>query len=444
MPYSYERVERGRRPQPAARSAFGYWVPLIITATVATAGIAAWIWSERRDNDSYEEQEDDRYRKREAEDESTSPGYGSDRDIQGRSSTTRGGEIQMEDDTSSGLMARMSGAIRRSPSPQQMLDGASKRVVAGVAAAGAAVGGALSSIREEDKDDYGDHSRWSEEADSRHSDGARDVSGDASRGSTSAKRASMLGSTGPTAASSTSNRPNARRKTVVVVISAESDDAQVNHDESYHREEASTLSHLIGHVNHATTRLFVLIYAPQLKQHPRSASKVESLNSSYSNIGHDDARSPAEEGQKLASDIDIPDASTLSTTASPAFNSLLPQAQALVEKDTMILPFTTPTGHVHILRHLAPEIVYVQESLSGHGGDAVAHISGWVGQVLVVVGTEGGHGGLVDSEDEVATDGQRDEKWWQHSDRVGLGKGVEVVEGMRIREDWGKRVGDVD
>ena len=66
-------------------------------------------------------------------------------------------------------MARMQGALRRTPSPQQIFDGASKRVVAGVTAAGAFVGGALTSIREDNKGegDYEDHSRWSEEAQTR-------------------------------------------------------------------------------------------------------------------------------------------------------------------------------------------------------------------------------------------------------------------------------------
>ena len=62
------------------------------------------------------------------------------------------------------FMARMQGALRRTPSPQQIFDGASRRVVAGVTAAGAYVGGALTSIREESRGDFEDHSRWSEEA----------------------------------------------------------------------------------------------------------------------------------------------------------------------------------------------------------------------------------------------------------------------------------------
>ena len=105
------------------------------------------------------------------------------------------------------------------------------------------------------------------------------------------------------------------------------------------------------------------------------------------------------------------------------------------------MPFTTSTGYVHLLRHIAPEIVYVQETLAGPGGDAIFHIAGWVGQVVLVVGDESGHGGLVDSEDERGALGhEAREKWWQNHPRIGLGKGVEVVDGLRVGEDWRRRV----
>lgn len=111
------------------------------------------------------------------------------------------------------MIARMSGAIRRTPSPQQIFDGASRRVVAGVAAAGAAVGGALSSIQEEDKKDFEDHSRWSEEAETQASEAP--------------------GHRGPEAR----GKPHGKRKTVAVVLSAESD-YHHSEDVSYHQEHA--------------------------------------------------------------------------------------------------------------------------------------------------------------------------------------------------------------
>lgn len=107
------------------------------------------------------------------------------------------------------------------------------------------------------------------------------------------------------------------------------------------------------------------------------------------------------------------------------------------------MPFSTPTGHVHILRHLSPEIVYIQESLTGNEGENVQLISGWVRQVVVVVGDEGGRGDLIDSEDEsdVADKG---EKWWQKEGVMGLGKRIDVVDGLRAGEDWRRRVSGYD
>ena len=72
-------------------------------------------------------------------------------------------------------------------------------------------------------------------------------------------------------------------------------------------------------------------------------------------------------------------------------------------------------------------------------GEYVSQVEGWVGQVVVVLGG----GGLVDTETEDEggeEDGREYRKWWMDEGRVGLGKGVEVVEGVRVGEDWGKRV----
>lgn len=209
MSYSYDRYERQRRSTYGAstrRSAWGHWIPLVVTVTVATVGIAAWIWSERKDGD-----DDDEYDRKDYGGRGEGPpppGYGSSG--LGQPSYAPGSGQPAEDQS---MIARMSGAIRRTPSPQQMFDGASRRVVAGVAAAGAAVGGALSSIREEDKKDFEDHSRWSEEAETQAS-GAPGHRGSEAR-----------------------SKPHGKRKTVAVVLSAESD---YNHaeDASYHQEHA--------------------------------------------------------------------------------------------------------------------------------------------------------------------------------------------------------------
>ena len=183
------------------------------------------------------------------------------------------------------------------------------------------------------------------------------------------------------------------------------------------------------------SRIFVLIYAPDLKQHPLSdthqAQAPVSVASSYSNIGHEDAQS---QGEKSPTET--------APARSKMFNTLYTQAQAIVEKETMIMPFSTPTGYLQLLRHLGPETVYLQQTLSGPGGDLVSQIVGWVGQVLLVVGDESGHGGLVDSEDERGEESKN--RWWQDDPRIGLGKGVEVVDGLRVGEDFKRRVGGHD
>jgi hypothetical protein len=197
-----------------------------------------------------------------------------------------------------------------------------------------------------------------------------------------------------------------------------------------------------------TARIFVLIYAPDLKT--RSAGQGSpsrptlSIASSYSNIGHEEAAaaSDAPGGAELATVEPRPTVGEFESS-SPLFKTLYNQALALVDKETMIMPFSTVTGHVHILRHLSPDIVYMQESLTGNDGDAVRHISSWVRQVIVVVGDEGGQGGLVDSDEESAL-ADKEEKWWQKEGVTGLGKQIEVVDGLRIGDDWRRRVSGYD
>lgn len=107
----------------------------------------------------------------------------------------------------------------------------------------------------------------------------------------------------------------------------------------------------------------------------------------------------------------------------------------------MILPFTTPNAHIHILRHLQPEVVYLQESMTGDSGSIITTLQTWLRyEIVVVVGAESGSGGLADSESEAEKDSQKVEKWWQRPERVGRGRGVVVVDGMRVHDDWIRRV----
>lgn len=131
---------------------------------------------------------------------------------------------------------------------------------------------------------------------------------------------------------------------------------------------------------------------------------------------------------------------SLSSSINPAFNAIYSQAISLVEKETSVLPFTTPAGYVHILHHLKPEVVYLQESLAGDNGLHVQKIQTWLRHdIILVVGAESGHGGLADSESEVERS-ELAQRWWQKEDRVGRGRGVIVVDGMRVNDDWSRRV----
>ncbi len=130
----------------------------------------------------------------------------------------------------------------------------------------------------------------------------------------------------------------------------------------------------------------------------------------------------------------------VAAASDPAFNAVYSQALSLVEKESMVLPFTTPNGHAHILRHLQPDVVYLQESLAGENGSVVTNLQTWLRHdVILVVGAESGHGGLADSESEAEKPG-KEEKWWQREDRVGRGRGIVVVDSMRVHDDWARRM----
>jgi hypothetical protein len=430
-------------------------VPLVLTVTVATAGLAAWVWSERRDDED-ESSEDDNLSYGEESDRKTPRNAHNNNAPLNRDSTGLSQGVVGQDD----LMSRVQGVIRRTPSPQQVFDTVSKKTAAGWAAAGAA----LASIREEDKDDaYGDHSRWSEEAAIRRNVEAQSAqSNSAVDEQARAFAASVRGS---------GSNTGGKRKTVVLVVSAESLMDAHDDDGSYRSENAvrlpstthspnidtnmvvqTILSHLPD-TDFSKTRLFVLIYSPTLRSRPgsRSASRDRSspLGSSYSAISTP-ARTP---GEELTSIDPQPDhqvyTPALSARSSDTllWNTLHSQALRLVENQAMVMPFSTPSGFVHMLRHLGPELVYVVDALSGVEGRNVEDVKRWVGQTVVVVGSDGtGLGGLVDTDDEAPRgkgkgSEHHERKWWESADMVGLGKGVEVVDASRFEDDFERRVG---
>ena len=268
MSRQYERYERTTRRSALAgprRSGLGHWIPFALTIAVATVGLAAWIWSERHEDD---EEEDDVNKP--PKPESTyppgtgsfppggyppsgyppgayppgsyppggyppnnypqdsfppppgsfpaPPGYG-----EMRQGETAYGTTSQPVEGSSGYVARMSGALKRAPSPQEFFDSAARTVTAGVGAVGAVVGSALSSIREEDKNAFKDHKTWSEEAESR-------------------KTGAITGAASTTSKAQSQRAPasagNVKRRTVAVVISADADGDGLDDGGDYHTEHA--------------------------------------------------------------------------------------------------------------------------------------------------------------------------------------------------------------
>ncbi|KAG5969339.1 hypothetical protein E4U56_008386 [Claviceps arundinis] len=364
------------------RGVWSHWVPLAVTVTLATAGLVAWVWSQR-DEENENTVDHEPGLDYDFADYGDNPPYGaSSRDLkapdkQPRNNAQRADDVVYTDPTSApGWGARMSGALRRTPSPQQFFDSTGKTVAAGVAAAGAVMGKALASIREEDKA-YGENP-WSEEADAKKE-----------RAPTSRDK---------------------RRKTVAIVVSADTTVSDFDGDDTH--ELASILSHIPRHNDFDRIKLYVLIYAPDLK--------VSALD--YSRKAEKETKSP------------------LISPANAAYHAVYSEALTLVDKETTILPFTTPHGHTHILRHILPDVLYLQESLSGENGSIVDNLQTWMRQdVILVVGAERGSGGLADSESEAErTSGLQ--KWWQRPERVGRGRGVVVVDGMRVHDDWVRRI----
>lgn len=94
-----------------------------------------------------------------------------------------------------------------------------------------------------------------------------------------------------------------------------------------------------------------------------------------------------------------------------------------------IIPHTTEAALLPLLRHIAPEAVYMDESLVGEGGASVVGLleGNWVGAVIVVSGGDPGKGkGVVDG--------------WQQKVQK-FGRRCTVVAKSGIQSDWTGRVG---
>ncbi|KIW04777.1 uncharacterized protein PV09_03966 [Verruconis gallopava] len=465
--FSYERYDNSRhRPARSSRSAITYWVPLVITVTLAAGGIAAWVWSAR---DEYSSTDQDVT----SDDENLSYGeearvarerYGRDPRGGGAESSVSEGVIRDDEYISGGrngadestfvggLHRGVQEAIRRTPSPQQAFDSVKRFGAAGIAAAGAAVGGALSAIREEStesrnrrenrqtEEGFSDHERWSEEAEKRvvsHAEQSREaVSANVTAFGDSLKE-------GP------KQYTGGRRKMVAIVLSSEIMlDQMQEEDGKYHAEHASLLSHLPP-VDPSTTSVHILIYNPNPSSGKTPPRAPSSIGSSYAAI-NTPAQTPGEELQSLDPQPYTPPGTTPALSARSSggdpYDLLYKQAVRIVEDPVNVLTFETPQGWVHMCKHMQPDLVYVVDSLSGPKGQNVEAVKGWVGQVVVVVGGGGtGLGGLIDTEDESDIKGKErasgERPWWVDSDLIGLGKGVEIVDGNRFSDDWERRAG---
>ncbi len=210
-------------------------MPLVVTVTVATVGLAAWVWSQRNDEDEEDTEPIQQGLDYENADYGDNPAYGAtggddpaSRPPPSFTTDPRPGESGYGTTNpavagaepglgpgpapgpGTGWGATMSGALRRTSSPQQFISSTSRTVAAGMAAAGAAVGSALASIREPETNAYADHETWSEEAD--------------------AKKERPAGSS--------PKEPGKKRKSVAIVVSADTpvDDAD---EDGFHEHAVS-------------------------------------------------------------------------------------------------------------------------------------------------------------------------------------------------------------
>ena len=249
--FSYERYDR-RSSSRSHRGLFTYWLPVVTVVTIAAGGLAAWVWSARSDHENTDDEDADlsygeeRTERREFTASGPpppggypgapgaypgGPGEESYRSEEITTTTTTTYDQQQQQGIGGyvqGAARSITGMVRRTPSPQQLYDTASKRVAAGVAAAGAMVGGALSAIREEGAQDYEDHEAWSQEAatiDQRNVTATSVESQQAVDTHTDTFNRSVR--EGPS-----NGRQYGKRRTVAVVVSAESALDGLQEDES--------------------------------------------------------------------------------------------------------------------------------------------------------------------------------------------------------------------
>ena len=248
-------------------SVLGYWVPLVTIGTIAVGGLAAWIWSERSEHDDDEYPNDKPQRPTpgpggpyptqgsqpypgppapgdgyvplqeptqppqpiSGDVTGTSYGGGSASAYYDASSTTSRNVTERNDATFLGRV------MRRTPSPQQFFDNASKQVMGGMAAAGKALGSIMEvdsrdqseeRRRIDDREGFSDHERWSEEAEDRQRINTIE------RDTETSKRGSTKGTKGKGRA----------KRTVAIVVSADVEDHDTSDEDAFHTEHGVSWS----------------------------------------------------------------------------------------------------------------------------------------------------------------------------------------------------------
>ena len=146
------------------RRGLGHWVPLAITLTAATVGLAAWMLTQRSDDS---DSEDGTESPPEQDLDYDNANYGENPPHGTSDSSPTHSRGLKEEGQPGSWSARVSGALGRTPSPQQFFDNAGKTVSAAVTATGAAITNTLAAIREEDKSAFSDHQTWPEEVDAK-------------------------------------------------------------------------------------------------------------------------------------------------------------------------------------------------------------------------------------------------------------------------------------
>jgi hypothetical protein len=158
--------------------------------------------------------------------------------------------------------------MRRTPSPQQFFDTASRQVIGGMAAAGKALGSIIEvdsrdhseeRRRVEEREGFSDHERWSEEAEERH------------------RIHTVGGDSGVSARHGSEKDKGKPRRMIAIVVNADVEDRSSAHADAFHTEHG--VSDLPCFMMTAKTDT---LYSPYCPTFPKSSSLRRRTSSSSS------------------------------------------------------------------------------------------------------------------------------------------------------------------